>query len=167
MCVQAYLSARCRIVLSTALLLLLLGCSSDLSLEPQDNPQLSFSSLPYQVQQVYERYQEEATRASEGHPSTVWDASWQHVTTDPSIDFRSEKTTMEDGFLTLLFRGFSHHFYIQGKYFRLNANQGEPFVLHEGRLYYSLELNLHEAQWHKAQDASFVEVDLRSALEDT
>ena len=143
----------CLVVCSVALS----ACHNDVSLEPEHNRHLSFSSLPEEVQQVYHQYQAGGDRL---------DPSWDQVSTDSTVRFRHEHTGIDDGLFTLITRGFKHHFYIENRHFVLSANQGRPFVLHDGRLYYSLDLNLVSEYSTPVEQATYVEVDLRGELSD-
>ena len=61
----------------------------------------------------------------------------------------------------LLTKGFNHHFDINGGKFKLGANQGDPFVLLNKRIYYTTELNLAKYNFEKAK---FIEIDLKEYL---
>ena len=61
----------------------------------------------------------------------------------------------------LLSEGFNHHFVINDKKFEMDANQGDPFVLRNGKFYYTTELNLAEYNYEKAE---FIEIDLTEDL---
>ena len=61
----------------------------------------------------------------------------------------------------LLTKGFHHYYVINGMEFKLGANQGDPCLLRNKKLYYSTELNLAEYIFEKAK---FIEIDLTEYL---
>ena len=61
----------------------------------------------------------------------------------------------------LLRKGFNHHFVINDKEFKLGANQGDPFILRNKKLYYTTELNLADYNYEKAK---YIEIDLTEYL---
>ena len=112
---------------------------------------LSFEKLPEPVKIIYES---EALKDK---------ASFQYVvvTTDSLTSFRHEHTGMDDGILTLLTRGFNHHFHINDQHFSLEANKESPFILHNNQLYYSSTFNLSKNNY---LDAEYISVDLGEHL---
>lgn len=128
-----------------AMMLLLTSCVTNIENMPQK--QLSYAELPDTVRKIY---QYDAL-------DTVVDFEYKVVTTDTAINFKHEHTGMDDGILTLITRGFNHHFYIGDRHFKLEANKGSPFILHDKHLYYSTELNLSDDNY---KQANYVEVEL-------
>lgn len=136
------------IILST--IVILTGCG-ETNIDNLKHQKLSFDSLPDTVRVIYESDIKKA--------DTVFDYSI--ICTDKSIDFKQEHTGMDNGIWTLMTRGFNHHFYINRQLFKLKANQGDPFVLHNKHLYYTLELNLADYNY---KQATYVSVDLSDYL---
>jgi hypothetical protein len=139
-----------RIIL-LGLIVTLAACGSK-NIDKFEKNMLSFDSLPDTVQSVYEQ---EAHNKEVGYRYVV-------ISTDNSITFEHEHTGLDDGIWTLISRGFKHHFYINGKHFELQANQGDPFILHDKHLYYTLELNLAGFNY---KEADYMSVDLNKYIE--
>jgi hypothetical protein len=136
-------------LLFTTLLILIISCTS--SIDKMDKQILSFDSLPSKVRDIY----------SKKVFSNNTDFKYAVISTDTTINFIHEHTGMDDGIFTLITRGVNHHFYINGQHFKLKANQGDPFILHNHHLYYSLELNLADYNY---KTAKYISVDLADNL---
>jgi hypothetical protein len=137
-------------ILIIGLTLILTACGPT-SIDEIKKDKLTFDSLPDTVQNIYET---EAKKKKTDFEYVV-------ISTDRSISFEHEHTGMDDGIWTLTTRGFNHHFYIDGKHFKLQANQGNPFILHHKHLYYTLELNLADYNY---KEAEYMSVDLQEYM---
>lgn len=139
------------LILSTTLILTGCGPTDINTLEKQS---LTFDALPDTVKAIYQKKAQKDRKYNAVFEYSV-------VSTDSSIDFKHEHTGAGDGIVTLLTRGFNHHFYINGQHFKLGANQGNPFILHGKHLYYTLELNLADYNYRSAE---YISVDLGGHL---
>ncbi len=137
-------------ILIIGLTLILTACGPT-SIDEIKKDKLSFHSLPDTVQSIYEA---EAKKKKTDFEYVV-------VTTDKSVSFEHDHTGIDDGIWALTTSGSNHHFYINGRRFKLQANQGSPFILHGRRLYYTLELNLGDYNY---KDAEYVSVDLQEYM---
>ncbi|MCU0440844.1 MAG: hypothetical protein MUE96_00455 [Bacteroidia bacterium] len=135
-------------ILCTTILISACGTKDIDNIERQHLP---FDSLPEKVKTIYQNHLQKVDTIFEYHV----------ITTDNSVDFKHEHTGMDNGILNLVTRGFNHHFYINGQHFKLQANKGDPFILHEKHLYYTLELNLADYNYKSAQ---YVSVNLEDYL---
>ena len=124
------------------------SCGGEIDLDQKKKTELTFDQLPTELKEIY------------GTNFRV-----ENDTTDYyvySLDKKYELTHYWTGMnKQLLTKGFNHHFVINGKEFKLRANQGDPFVLQNKKLYYSTELNLSEYNFEKAK---FIEIDLTEYL---
>lgn len=138
------------VVLFTVLSFIISSCGPT-SLDDVQKRRVSFDSLPDTVKVIYQDQLNQTNSFSD----------YCVISTDKSIDFRHEHTGMDNGVFTALFRGFNHHFYVNGKHFKLQANKGDPFILYDKKLYYTLELNLADYNY---KTATYIEVDLKEYL---
>jgi hypothetical protein len=118
-----------------------------IDLDKLTKTELLFDELPEQVQHKYNSFNFEEYRIL--------------TSTDPKIKGTTYSTTMDDGFITLLKEGFKHHFLIDGNHYILQANQGDPYVLHENKLYFCVDLNLNK---DKVKDSKYIEIDISSKM---
>ena len=112
---------------------LLVACGlGETDLDNLKKETMTFDNLPDTVRTIYKA--DANTRKTEFSDIVL--------STDNDYTISLEHSGMDDGFWTLMTRGFKHHFYINEKHFSLQANQGDPFILHNSELYYTTELNL-------------------------
>ena len=118
------------------------------SLDSMDYAKLSFNELPEDLKKIY---RENALIEKDSFYYEV-------ISMDTKNDISHEWTGIHKGLLT---KGHNHHFIINGLEFKLRANQGDPFVLRNNKLYYTEELNLSAQNFEKA---TYVEIDLADYL---
>ncbi|MBC30128.1 MAG: hypothetical protein CMH48_04705 [Muricauda sp.] len=110
--------------------------------------ELTFDELPKELKEVY---QESAL--------TKKDSFFYEI---KSLDLENNISHYWSGMNKgLLTKGHNHHFLINGQEFKLRANQGDPFVLRNNKLYYTEKLNLSAKNFEKA---TYVEIDLAEYL---
>ena len=63
--------------------------------------------------------------------------------------------------MAMIKEGNKHHFKINGKHLVLQANQGSPFILHDEKFYYCIDLNMNK---RKVKTTSYIEIDLKNSL---
>ena len=126
------------------------SCSSEIDLDDLENKKLSFAELPTELKTIYSNEFEEAN-------DTI---SYRVLSLDKNYDMEHYHIGLHNQLLT---KGFNHHFIINNKDFKLSANQGDPFVLYDKKLYYTLELNLAAYNYEKAD---YIEIDLSNYLND-
>ncbi|MBL87686.1 MAG: hypothetical protein CMO82_13655 [Winogradskyella sp.] len=129
-------------------ILTLSSCSGEIDLDKEKKTKLTFDQLPPELKKIY------GTKFPTGNDSI----DYYVFSLDKNYELTHYWTGMNKQLLT---KGFNHHFVINGKEFKLGANQGDPFVLRNKKLYYSTELNLAEYIFEKAK---FIEIDLTEYL---
>jgi len=129
-------------------ILTLISCSEEINLDKVNKTELTFDQLPEELKEIY------------GTTFRVANDSIDYyvISLDKNYDLTHYWTGMNKQLLT---QGFNHHFIINGKEFKLAANQGDPFVLWDKKLYYSTELNLAQNNFEQAK---FIEIDLTENL---
>jgi hypothetical protein len=83
------------------------------------------------------------------------------VSTDKRFEFIHEWEGVTGG-LSWFYANHLHHFYVNGQHFSMGANQGDPFILHDKKLYYTTELNLGDYNY---KNARYIVVDLKEHLD--
>lgn len=145
--------SECRKMKKTLFAILLIGflnsCAfGEKSLDNMNSLKLTFNELPTQLKDIYK---EKAL--------IEMDTFYYEVKSlDKEFDIEHYWTGMSDRLLT---KGHNHHFVINGMEFKLRANQGDPFILRNKKLYYTEELNLREQNFEKAV---YIEIDLAKCL---
>jgi len=134
------------------LVLLLLGCKEETNIGNLKNNQLKFEALPDTIKKIYES---EALNKNPKQDNLV-------ISTDTLFKIHHKHTGMDNDLIVLLTKGFNHHFEINKKKFVLQANQGDPFILHDKQFYYTLELNLADYNYKEAQ---YISVDLSDFID--
>ena len=129
-------------------ILTLSSCSGETDLDKKKKTELTFDQLPAELKEIY------GTNFRVANDTT----DYYVYSLDKNYELTHYWTGMNKQLLT---KGFNHHFVINGKEFKLGANQGDPFVLRNKKLYYSTELNLAEYNFEKAK---FIEIDLTEYL---
>lgn len=117
------------------------------SLDKQNKKELKFDELSPPLQEIY-------SSSTKNHTT-----DYLVYSLDENFKFSHYWTGAGNKLLT---KGFNHHFEINGKKFKLSANQGDPFVLDNMKLYYTTELNPYLSN---VQEATFIEIDLKKYLE--
>ncbi len=120
------------IILATILVSITLLQSDTLKIESLDHQVLSFAELPETVKDFY--FEEACSK----------EYKEIFVSTNPEIDSISFKKYTIDNIFELAKYGFVYEFYINGKFYTLNANKGDPFVFDNGYFFYTEELNLNQ-----------------------
>ena len=113
-----------------------------------ESSNLSFNELPMDLKAIY---RESAKVEKDSFYYEV-------ISLDSKNEFSHYWTGIDNQLLT---KGHNHHFIINGKEFKLRANQGDPFVLRNDKLYYTEELNLDSKNFEKA---TYIEIDLAEYL---
>ena len=129
-------------------ILTLSSCGGEIDLDSKKKTELTFDQLPAELKEIY------GTNFRVANDTT----DYYVYSLDKNYELTHYWTGMNKQLLT---KGFNHHFVINGKEFKLGANQGDPFVLRNKKLYYSTELNLAEYNFEKAK---FIEIDLTEYL---
>ena len=129
-------------------ILTLSSCGGEIDLDSKKKTELTFDQLPAELKEIY------GTKFRVANNTT----DYYVYSLDKNYELTHYWTGMNKQLLT---KGFNHHFVINGKEFKLGANQGDPFVLRNKKLYYSTELNLAEYNFEKAK---FIEIDLTEYL---
>jgi hypothetical protein len=129
-------------------ILTLSSCGGEIDLDKKKKTELTFDQLPAELKEIY------GTNFRVANDTTDYFV----YSLDKNYELTHYWTGMNKQLLT---KGFNHHFVIKGKEFKLGANQGDPFVLRNKKLYYSTELNLAEYNFEKAK---FIEIDLTEYL---
>lgn len=129
-------------------ILTLTSCGGEIDLDKKKKTELTFDQLPSEVKKIY------GTKFRIENDST----DFYVYSLDKNYELTHYWTGMNNQLLT---KGFNHHFVINGMEFKLGANQGDPFVLWNKKLFYSTELNLAEYNFEKAK---FIEIDLSEFL---
>lgn len=129
-------------------ILTLSSCGGKIDLDSKKKTELTFDQLPAELKEIY------GTNFRVANDTT----DYYVYSLDKNYELTHYWTGMNKQLLT---KGFNHHFVINGKEFKLVANQGDPFVLRNKKLYYSTELNLAEYNFEKAK---FIEIDLTEYL---
>tara|TARA_R110002051_G_scaffold155492_2_gene227539 strand:- start:914 stop:1339 length:426 start_codon:yes stop_codon:yes gene_type:complete len=129
-------------------ILILTSCGGEISLDEKKKNELTFEQLPEKLKEIY------------GTKFRVENDSIDYFVY--SLDKNYELTHYWTGMnKQLLTKGFNHHFEINEKKFKLGANQGDPFVLLNKKIYYTTELNLAKYNFEKSK---FIEIDLTQYL---
>ncbi len=129
-------------------ILTLSSCGGEIDLDSKKKTELTFDQLPAELKEIY------GTNFRVANDTT----DYYVYSLNKNYELTHYWTGMNKQLLT---KGFNHHFVINGKEFKLGANQGDPFVLRNKKLYYSTELNLAEYNFEKAK---FIEIDLTEYL---
>ena len=129
-------------------ILTLSSCSGEIDLDKKKKTELNFDQLTSELKNIY------GTK----FPNRNDSIDYYVFSLDKNYELTHNWTGMHKQLLT---KGFNHHFVINGKEFKLGANQGDPFVLQNKKLYYSTELNLTDYNYEKAK---FIEIDLTEYL---
>jgi hypothetical protein len=129
-------------------ILTLTSCGGEIDLDEKEKIELTFDQLPDDLKKIY------GTNFQVANDTT----DYYVYSLDKNFELTHYWTGMHKQLLT---KGFNHHFVINGKEFKLGANQGDPFVLRNKKLYYSTELNLADYNFEKAK---FVEINLAEYL---
>ena len=129
-------------------ILVLTSCSEEISLDEKKKNELTFQQLPEKLKAIY------GTKFSVENDSIDYFV----YSLDKNYELTHYWTGMNKQLLT---KGFNHHFEINEKKFKLGANQGDPFVLLNKKIYYTTELNLAKYNFEKAK---FIEIDLTQDL---
>ena len=124
------------------------SCGGEISLDEKKKNELTFEQLPEKLKVIY------GTRFRVENDSIDYFV----YSLDKNYELTHYWTGMNKQLLT---KGFNHHFDINGGKFKLGANQGDPFVLLNKRIYYTTELNLAKYNFEKAK---FIEIDLKEYL---
>ncbi|MBU2941032.1 hypothetical protein KO494_15885 [Lacinutrix sp. C3R15] len=131
-------------------ILTLTSCGGEIDLDWKSKRKLTYEQLPSDLQAVFQK----KIYAIKNRDTTDFFVF--------SLDSGYTLTHYWTGMgKNLLSEGFNHHFVINDKKFEMDANQGDPFVLREGKFYYTTELNLAEYNYKKAE---FIEIDLTEDL---
>ena len=130
--------------------LILTSCGSETDLDLKLKRKLTYEQLPSDLQTVFQK----KIYAIKNRDTTDFFV----FSLDSGYTITHYWTGMGKN---LLSEGFNHHFVINGKKFELDANQGDPFVLRDGKFYYTTELNLSEYNYEKAE---FIEINLKEDL---
>ena len=131
-------------------LLTLFSCGGEIDLDKKKKTELTFDKLPAELKVIYGSNFRVTNDTTDYHVYSL----------DKNYELTHYWTGMNKQLLT---KGFNHHFEINGIEFKLAANQGDPFVLLNKKLYYSTELNLAEYNFEKV---TFIEIDLTEYLND-
>jgi hypothetical protein len=129
-------------------ILTLNSCGGEIDLDKKKKTELTFYQLPDDLKKIYGTNFRIANDTSDYYVYSL----------DKNFELTHYWTGMDKQLLT---KGFNHHFVINGKEFKLGANQGDPFVLRKKKLYYSTELNLAE---YNFEQAKIIEIDLTEYL---
>lgn len=65
-----------------------------------------------------------------------------HFSTDQSIEFTYGRGGASDNWISEVNSNY-HHFFIDGVHYRMRGNKGQPFILHQGFLYFG-DLNIYK-----------------------
>lgn len=128
--------------------LALKACRGEVNLDNVNKTELNFDQLAPQLRKIYGTY----------FSSENDSIDYYVLSLDNNYELSHYWTGMNKQLLT---KGFNHHFVINTKEFKLSANQGDPFVLFNKKLYFSTELNLAE---YNFKEAKFIEIDLSKYL---
>lgn len=104
----------------------LTACSSEIDLDKKKKTELTFDQLAPELKKIY------GTNFPTGDDSFDYSV----FSLDKNYELTHYWTGMNNQLLT---KGFNHHFVINGKEFKLGANQGDPFVLRNKKLYYIMD----------------------------
>ena len=126
------------VILILITLLTLTSCSSKIDLDEKKKTQLTFEQLPDDLKEIYKTKHKIANDTTDYYIYSL----------DKGFTLTHYWTGMDNQLLT---KGFNHHFVINDKEFKLGANQGDPFVLRNKKLYYTTELNLADYNFEKAK----------------
>ncbi len=126
----------------------LISCSREINLDNKSKTLLTFNELPNDLKKIY------GTNFRVANDTTDYYA----LSLDKNYNLIHYWTGMHKQLLT---KGFNHYFIINGKKFKLSANQGDPFVLLNKKLYYSTELNLTQYNY---KQTTFIEINLAEYL---
>ena len=129
-------------------ILTLNSCGKEIDLDKMKKKELNFEELNFKLKDIY----------SSNFNSPNDSIDYYIFSLDKNYELTHYWTGMNKQLLT---KGFNHHFVINGKEFKLGANQGDPFVLLNKRIYYTTELNLSKNNFEKAK---FTEIDLKEYL---
>ncbi|MAW95009.1 MULTISPECIES: hypothetical protein [unclassified Leeuwenhoekiella] len=129
-------------------ILTLISCSDEIDLDKEIKTEFTFDQLPEELKEIY----------GSNFPIRNDSIDYYVFSLDKDYNLNHYWTGMNKQLLT---KGFNHHFVINGKEFKLGANQGDPFVLWDKKLYYSTELNLAQNNFTQAK---FIEIDLTEHL---
>ena len=136
------------VILILISILTLTSCGREINLDKKKKNELTFDQLPVKLKEIY------------GTKFRIENDSIDYYVY--SLDKNYELTHYWTGMnKQLLTKGFNHHFVINEKEFKLGANQGDPFVLLNKKIYYTTELNLANYNFKKAK---FIEIDLTEYL---
>ena len=138
-----------KILLCSILAFFIFSCQSEIDLDKLEKHELSFHELPDELKPIYSSQKIVANDTFD----------YEVISLDSNIVVTHKWSGLNKQILT---EGHNHHFTIDNHQFRLRANQGDPFVLLNGRLYYTSELNLDQ---HNYPEAKYFEIDLNEYLE--
>ena len=136
---------------STIVITVLLISCGGRDLDSLDKQVLTLGDLPEPVVEIYET---EALKKNE--------VDYVVISTDKKFQFSHEFEGVSGG-LSWLYSSHLHHFYINGKHFTMYANQGDPFVFHDKKLFYTKELNL---AGYNYKEAKYIAIDLEEFVDD-
>lgn len=125
-----------------------IACGREIDLDKEKKKELTYEQLPYELQEIY----------SSKFPIDNDSTDYFVLSLDNNYKLTHYWTGMHKQMLT---KGFNHHFVINAKEFKLGANQGDPFVLRNKKIYYTTELNLAE---YNFKQAKYIEIDLTEYL---
>ncbi len=103
-------------ILILTLILTITSCGGEINLDKKKRAELTFDQLPMDLKEIY------GTKFPMHNDSTYYYV----YSLDENYELKHYWTGMNNQLLT---KGFNHHFVINGKEFKLGANQGNPFVL--------------------------------------
>ena len=129
-------------------ILTLTSCGGEIDLDKKEKNILNYEQLPVELKKIY----------SMNFNSPNDSVDYYIFSLDKNYELNHYWTGMHKQLLT---KGFNHHLIINKKEFKLGANQGDPFVLRNKKLYYTTELNLDKNNFEKAE---FIEIDLTKYL---
>ena len=136
------------VILILITLLTLTSCTSEIDLDKIKRTEFTFDQLPTDLKEIY----------STEHKTANDTTDYYVFSLDENYPLTHYWTGMNKQLLT---KGFNHHFIINTKKFKLGANQGDPFVLRNKKLYFSTELNLAD---YNFKNAKYIEIDLTEYL---
>jgi len=115
--------------------ILLIGCSSKISIDKLPYKRVSFSELPDTAKKIY-------------NAEVEVDSFRRVFKCVDCKQYSMEYHSMED-VADLAKHGFNYDFSINGKKYVLKANKGNPFIYVDGYFYYPDELNLNKANYQQ------------------
>ncbi|MDO1502159.1 hypothetical protein Q2T40_18645 [Winogradskyella maritima] len=129
--------------------LILTSCGQEIDLDKENKTELGFNQLPEELKEIY------STKFSLRRDTV----DYYIYSLDTDYELSHYWSGMNND---LISKGFNHHFTINQKEFKLGANQGDPFVLKDKKLYYTTELNLDSINF---TNATYIVIDLKNHLE--